>query len=314
MTDDPNQAEGKSVEERLEALTTTEEVAEKQPEAVPTSDQAPTEETDHNEDDLTLPEDASERTKKQFDKLKAKLREAEAKKNVPPVPEGEDYGASVFDSMRPQPSVQQQGVLPQAPSAERFDFLNQNQVDNTFAQFVTVDPQTGEQTVDINGLNLALFQLNEERKRQAQQQSAVEARLQETQEKVARFEESQQLKDAYQEFPELDPLNKEKFDPKFFELVKDRVIRRNHVEKKGLPLVDIAKEVSSYRQPIDKAKVEEEAVVNYKKQQEARNQGPLSPGRGVDRTASYDRDDVHKRIRRGDWAALDEALKEAGVK
>lgn len=324
---DPNQAEGKSVEERIEAATTTQPktdtaVAEKPQEAVPTPDQKPTEEAteevvDPNEEERLALENAKnpERTKAYIEKLKAENLKLKAKE---PQPEKEDYGTSVFDSLIPKAGVQQQGQAqqaPQAPSATDFQFLNQQQVNNILANYVTTDPQTGEQTVDVNGLNYALFQANEESRLARQHVQRVEGELRSTQEHIARMEESQQLKELYQEFPELDPLKTDQFDKKLFKHVK-RALLENKAARKNVSVVDVARDVKQELytpEPVDKAKIEEEVVSNLKKKQEARNQGPMETGRGVDRTSEYDKEDVHKRIREGDWAALDEALKEVGV-
>lgn len=298
MADDPNQVEGEDVA-----------VGNEPQEPTPSSDQKPTEEERKEESSVSQEDEAlansknPERTKAYIESLKAKLKEYESKP--------QDYGTSVFDG-QPEPSVPQTGARPQVPSAERYDFLNQQQVNQLFNQFVQVDPQTGEQTVDVNGLNLALFEANEQSKRAQQQVAVLSEKLQAQEEKIARFEESQQLKETYREFPELDPLNKEAFDPKFFELVRDRIVR-NKVERKGTNLLDVARDIKSTIQPVDKAKVEEEAVLKVKKQQEAKSQGPLSQGRGVDRSSSYDKADVHRRIRQGDASALDEAMREAGL-
>lgn len=307
-----DQPQGKSIEERLADATALPQAAdEQQPEPMPSSDQTPPEESpltpDQGSDELTLPAEASDRTKREFEKLKQRLAEKEARLKeleTPPQSDLTTYGTSVFDSFRPQETPQP------SVDASQFGSLNQQQVQQIATQFV--DPTTGD--VDINGLNQALANADA---RAAQAERAAR----EAQERIIRFEENLQAKEAHAEFPELDPLNKggringdKPFDPDFWQAVRDRTVTRNYLEGRNLSLVEIAREVSrTYHRPtVDEAKVKEQAVADYKQTQALRNQGPIEPGRGETRQP-FTETELRERTRQGDPEALDERLRNLGI-
>lgn len=309
---DDTTSQGKSIEERI-ALATSPDTAgetsvqeENQPEPMPSSDQKQTEEIKEieatpdqsAEDDLTLPEGVTERTRQQFEKLKARLAEAEAKAKPS---QAQDFGDSVFDSFRPQQTESQPLV-----DTNSYGSLNQQQVDSITSQFVDADGN-----VDINGLNQAL-QLANQRAAQAEQRAAkVENRLE-------RMEETQQVKEAHAVHPQLDPQSKD-FDPNFFELVRDRLLR-NMYEGKKQSLLEVANTLSkAYKptSPVNLDKVKEDAVAQYKEKQESRNQGPIESGKGEDRNPLSNLDELRKQTRSENplraTPALDERLRAAGI-
>lgn len=309
---DSNQAEGEVQEETQEQ----EAVDEKLQEAKPTSEQNPTEEdteevSDGDEEERSALDNSKnpERTKAYIDKLKAKLK---AKESLPA--SQEEYGTSVFDSLKPKFGQPQQGQAqaPQVPSAADYQFLNQGDVSNILQNYVQTDPQTGEQTVDVNGLQYALFQANESARRATQRVQNVEEQLRSTQENIARFEETQQARELHREFPELDPLNKDTFDPKLFKYVS-RTLLENKAQGKAVSVNDVAKEVKEELYgslPVDKEIEEEKA----QKRAQARKQGPLEAGRGVSRDSTpANISDLRKRTRTGDGSALTERLKGIGI-
>ena len=234
-----------------------------------------------------------ERTKAYIEKLKAQLRE---KETPAPAPDTTNYGTSVFDSLRPP--VQE---APVAPLPQQYGVLNQNQVENIAQNYID---EAGN--VDVNGLNQALKNANYQA-----QQAIAEARA--TREQIIRFEENQQTKEAHREFPELDPLNKDKFDPTFFKLVKG-MITEDLVSNNGLQktsLVQAAKEVSKYYTPLNK-KVQE-TPEQVQAREKARVQGPIESGKGADRRAPQSYEDLRARTRASDPTALDERLKNIGI-
>lgn len=311
MNDD---SQGKSIEERIAQATTPDtagepsvETEENQPEPMPSSDQKQTEEVKEpepapdqsSEDDLTLPEGVTERTRQQFDKLKARLAEAESRAKHS---QASDFGDSVFDSFRPQQTVSQN-----LPGQETYGFLNQQQVDSITSQFVDADGN-----VDINGLNQALALSN-------QKAAQAEQRAKSVEDKLERLEETQQVKEAHAVHPQLDPGNKESFDPTFFELVRDRLLR-NMYEGKKQSLLEVANDLSkAYKttSPVNLDKVKEEAVTQYKQTQESRNQGPIETGKGEDRNPLANLEELRKQTRSENplrpTPALDERLRAAGI-
>ena len=315
---EPNQSEGEDLKPSAEGQDA---VDDKLQEETPTSEQKPAEEevedtSDVDEEEREALANAKNptRTKAYIDKLKAQLKAKETQ----PVYQ-EDYGTSVFDSLKPKPAMPQQGqapIAPQVPSAADFPFLRPNEAENILQNYIQVDPQTGEQTVDVNGLQYALFQANESARRANQRVQNVEGQLKATNENIARFEETQQAKELHREFPELDPLNKESFDPKLFKYVS-RSLLENRARGLSISPNDVAREVKSElygSTSVDKATIEEEIDTKLKKKQEARNQGPLETGRGVNRDITpANIGDLRKRTRLNDGEALTERLKAIGV-
>lgn len=225
-----------------------------------------------------LPEEVKDRTKEQFEKLKAtnqslaeKLRRYEQSADQ----------ESVYDSFR--------GEMPQ------YENLNKSQVDNIAQQFVD---QYGN--VDINALNGALVNANK-----VAQEAALEARR--AREDARRAEEDRQVREAHAQYPWLDPRSDE-FDPQGYELVKDRVLRGMYEGKKK-SLTDIAAEVTKvYKAGHSPEKVREEAVSEFKESQIKKAQvSNVTRGTGQNREETP-LSDLRERTKSGDERALDQRL------
>lgn len=214
----------------------------------------------------------------------------------------EKYGSSVYDSLRPQ---QTQGQQPQGMSEDPFTNLNQQQVDSITQRFVDEDGN-----VDIAGLNRALSDAN----RRADE--AVSRAEQIANERIARFEESQQVKEAHSQFPELDPMS-DKFDPNFYERVSDALLVNMVKGASQKTLLEVAKELKGSntptQEPVNLDKVKQEAVNSYKQAQGKRQQGPIESGHGAPRNTSATLDELRERTRRGDPQAIRERLVATGV-
>lgn len=272
------------------------------PEPMPSSNQDQTDavptDAPVQSDEYALPEDASERTRKNFEKIREENRilkeQLLVKQQLPPEPL-EDFGTSVFDSFRPQQPVQQ-------PTSQGFDFLSQQQVDTITNKFI--DDQGN---VDINGLNQALSGAN---------RAAQEAKLdnQRLREKIERFEENQEVKDAHSVHKWLDPKSKE-FDREKFEQVRDRILRVKYYEGKPITLLDaanaVARATGTPTPNLDKVK--EEAVTQYKQTQQNRVQGPIESGKGETRSTTATLQDLRERTQNGDQGAILERLRNVGV-
>lgn len=310
---DPTQGQG-NIDERLSAYHAEEPKSEvsveepKQPEPMPSSETKTVENKQVTEpevdSDLDLPEEASERTKAQFEKLKARLKEERSKNQNQPQPKQEetvDFGNSAFDIFHEPGQAQQQPV-----EQNQFPYLNQQQIQNAQDQFIDANGN-----VDVDGLNRALAQANKAAYDANQRYQTLEQRL-------ARIEESSQVKEAHAEHPEIDPLNKEKFNPGLYEMVRDRILR-NKFMGVNQTLAQVAAEIkrsSNFQPSVNVGKAREEAVTEYKQSQEARNQGPLEPGRGEKRTEGPTLDQLRKQTRghgpQAD-AALSQRLKALGI-
>lgn len=140
-----------------------------------------------------LPEDVSERTKSEFEKLKAHNKELSEKlKSLEPKPQ------SVFDSLRPQ--------VPQ-----NFGNLTTQQVSDISQSFVD-----NEGYLDQNALSKALKDAND-------RASRAEAAAQQSRDAIRLFEEREQMRVTHSKFPQLD-VNSDKFDPRFYEITRNEMV------------------------------------------------------------------------------------------
>lgn len=255
--------------------------------SMPDTDQQPAE-TDGDSGDL--PEGVSDRTKQEFEKLKNSNKELAGK--LSEYEKARESG-SVFDYLSNQvPSTPQQ---PPQADAKDYSHLNQGQVAQVAQQFVD---QYGN--VDINRLNAALASANKKAEMAERRVSATEARL-------LQAEQSRQERETYAKHAWLNPKSPE-FDPKGFELVRDRLVR-NMWEGKNQHLLDIADDVSQLYQPKATVSAEKEkAVEEYKKSQSTKaQQVPATKGAGQPRKAT-DFEELRARTVSGDTSALDERL------
>ena len=142
-----------------------------------------------------LPEDVSERTRQEFDKLKAHNKELAAKLSLA---ETETRQASVFDSLRP---------VPQQPMAS----LNQQKVGDIYSKLADENGY-----VDENVLSQALREANE-------RASRAEATATQTRDAFRQLEEREQVRVTHGQFPQLDP-NSDEYDTRFFELTRNEMV------------------------------------------------------------------------------------------
>ncbi|PWT73685.1 MAG: hypothetical protein C5B59_12895 [Bacteroidetes bacterium] len=297
--------------------TQTDQVQPQQPKAPDVATPQP------KEEEHVLPEQASERTKEQFNKL---LEENKRLKQ-----EQRQYGKSVFDEVRPgqvEPQPQQVGPYPgyqpaqpqffppyvPAQVPQTFGVLPPTQVQDLTRQFVD---QNGN--VDVNGLNQALIRANQEAMLARQQAQITLEQVARVNQRITTYEEDQQVREAHAQFPEIDPMNKEgKFDPEMFKAVKDRLIA-NRVSHVTETLLQAAQAIASLKgpAPLNQAQVEEAAVEKFKQSQAERNQGPFETSVGSEKTGrqSVSFDEARKITRMGgiDNPALDARLRNAGV-
>lgn len=285
-----------------------------QPEPMPSSettkaeDEAQTtQEPQAQDNEASLPEAASQRTRDEFEKLKKNNREL--KERLTSIEA--QYGNSVYDTVdRVQTPVQQ--VVPpvyQPPiPPPDYSYLNQQQVNQIQSQFVSPDG-----SVDVDGFNRAIAAANQQSRSANDRAYIAETEARMASERIEKFEQSQQVKEAHVAHPELDPTNKEKFDPGFFKLVADRILVNRQVGR-NQDLMTIAGDIKqSYRSP-NLEKIKEDAINQYKDSLAKRDQGPIEPGRGQPRNPQSEAQ-LRERTRRGgiDNPALDERLRRAGI-
>lgn len=263
-------------------------VEETQPSAIPTENE--TAETKEAEDQL--PEDASDRTREQFEKLKKhneelaeRLRQLEEDKKQPDVTE------SVFDNFRPQDVVPDVPI----PTQTQFPGLSQKQIAETYEGLVDKD---GYLNADL--LKSTLKSLQDDAR-----QAKEEARK--TREEYKQREENEMVRQAHQEFPYLNPKSKS-FDRGFFEAVKNELVSQMMRGEKDL--VAAAKKVSQFYKVPTETKNEESS----KKEEQIKQISALgsSTSRGSIKASIDDDAELIMRTRKGDTSALMERLKRAG--
>lgn len=326
---DDNQVQGKSIEERLSEYHSPEStpaVPDTQPSPTPSENQNTAEVESNPEEQEVAPQEKQEdqeevealqgsknpeRTKAYIEKLKNELKEARQKPTLsePQVesqPETQD--TSVFDTIRQatqQPETQNPNPFIQGQNS----FLNPLQVENLKQQYVDQ-----EGNVDIDGFNQAIRQAEDYGRLAYFETQKIAEQSRNTADRMAKYEENQQTREAHEVFPQLDPTNKKTFDKVFFNAVAEKLMLKNHVLKQGISYKQAAQEVAQIYKPktVDTAKVEAEAVARYKETQQARNQGPMESGNGSPRRSSSI-DELRERTRHGDDDALSERLKAIGI-
>lgn len=240
-----------------------------------------------------LPEDVSERTKAEFAKLleanKQLKQELEASKPRSP---------SVLDSLRPQIGVTPQTV---APVEAKAPVSKENNVDEIVKSLVDE-----EGYVDGNKLTAALTHANA-RAEKAEEEAKRAAQLaQEARDRQTRFEETEQEKKTHQDFPELDPNNKEKFDPRYYNLVRLEMI--DQYMKGQNDFYAAAKKIQTLYRP-DQTPVtevqptQEKQLDNIAKKEQINTPEPSRPGTTktpeelVVGTMKGDRDSIYERLK-----------------
>lgn len=235
----------------------------------------PTDEIVQESEDFEI-ETSNDRTREQFNKLKTKNKEMYEELQQLRKTRNSDSNAygSVYDTFKVDP----------------------------FAGIPTSD--TNEEYVDEEG-NVDIKKLNADIK--AAKASALEAKR-----LAEQAREEYEVKEAHTKHPYLDPQNSE-FDPQFFELVKDRVLRQRYYEGKNIPLGKIADEVSSFYRPGVRANAEKNAIENYKKTQaQIANNAPLANSNKL-REVKTDYNELRERTSKGDSQAIQERLKALGI-
>lgn len=302
---------GKTVDERIkEYHDSPEPKVEEQPAPTPSADQTTEEPVEQPKVEEVVPEGNEvaeeaealansknpERTKSYIEKLKAERDEL--KKKVEPQTPEPQYGESVLDSIFTQPQTPKDVPMPQINTP----YLNPSQQQNIAQQFVDQ-----EGNVDIAGLNRALTEAN---------QRAFDAfqRVQNLEQKMARVEQTDQVREAHAKFPDIDPTRKDTFNPKLYEAVRDRLVR-NLMDGKAQKLSEVVEQVKEtyFSAPVAE-QVKQQAVEEYKKTQEARNQGPFEGGRP--RVSDSDLGELRKQTRQGGQRgdeALSKRLKALGL-
>lgn len=254
-------------------------VEEKQPESMLNSNETHVDQKDEIGD---LPEDASERTKEQFEKLKARNKELSEQLRQKEVANQTPTETSVFDSLRPpvNPPVQTK-------------HLSQTQVTDIYAKLTDENGY-----IDTELLKQALLQAEE-------RASRAEMEAKRTRDEFHKIQEDTQVRTAHKAFPQLDPKSST-FNQGFYNAVKNEMVSQMLRGEKDLVLA--AQKVAEWF-PLPKEESKQETV-EKKETQVKQIQAAGSPSGSPKANASQD--DLVKRTLAGDDNALAERLRRAG--
>lgn len=228
-----------------------------------------------------LPEEAKERTREQFEKLKAHNAELAKKLSQYEQPAKKQ---SIFDltpQARPVPQV-----APQAPAPQ--------------VQEIKPVVPDAEGYVDLNAINATIQQLNERALRQAEEAKQI---AQTANDNISRFEIKQTSQEVFKKHPELDPDNTS-FDDKLTHFVKLELLRQMTEEgtQDYMKAADFVK--TNLYQPQGKKQGSEEA---RKAREEISTFTPQSSSSQVSDdvlragTLKGDRDAIYERLKRSGY-------------
>lgn len=189
-----------------------------------------------------LPDDAKERTRIEFEKLKEHNRQLAEENALLKAPK-----QSVLESLTPN-----------QVNGANYSNLNPKQVDEVIKSLVDengyLDEALLRTTLEKHNREVAEAKAIAEQARQ----EALRARSE-----VSKFEETRETRIAHKKFPNVDPYSKT-FDPNFFEAVKNTLLGSMY-EGKKVTLIEACRKVSETYQPkTDKQEVKAKAVQEYK--------------------------------------------------
>lgn len=231
--------------------------------------------------DEGLPDEVSERTREQFEKLKK--QNSELKKQLENKQEDQQEELpSILDSLRPS---QQVNIPPQ-----NYSNLNKKEVEQIKNSFIDKDGY----------VNTDLLQKELQAANARAKKAEMEAQM--TREEVRRFEESRQVREAHEKYPQLDPKSKD-FDKDFYDLVKNEMVAQ--MLRGESDLIGAAKKVSKFFAKKQPQSEPEDKQKEKKKQINA-------TAKTADRGNQYTDMDLVQATRQNVKGALAERLKRAG--
>lgn len=238
-----------------------------------------------------LPKEVTERTRLEFEKLKAHNKEmAEKLKSLekPPAPKH-----SAFDMFVPQGQPVQ--VPPQQPVQAAVEEIKP-----------VVPDENGY--VDINALNQTIAKVNEVNRRAEIQAKTAEQKASEAIDRVSKYEHTDKTLKTYAQHPYLDP-NGDKFDEKFSDLVTKELLFQMYSGGSQDYLAAANAVKTKYYDPTvtqAPAKADEEKQANIAKRDQ------VSPPTGTKVVTSHDQDNLVAESRRGNRDAIYQRLKGSG--
>jgi len=271
-------------EERAEGVTATAMPAETKPTV---TSQTPPEVPASTEGEL--PADASERTRQEFEKLKAKNKELAEQLRLK---EQQSRPASVMEELFSPPPVQQVQEAPATLPVEltqQVEEVKQSLVDK-------------EGYLDTQFLERTLKDSDSRQKVALEAAKRAEERAKAAEEKIARFEQTQVTQKLHESFPQADPYS-DKFDPAFYNHLKKELVFQ--MTQGRTDPIEAAKQVMAYYKP-PQAEAPQNDALAQRQQATAQAGGKRSP------TPKLSEDDLVKGTRQGDLSAFNERLRRAG--
>lgn len=258
---------------------------------------------DGPEEEPQLPEgDIKDRTREEFDKLKQSNKELKQ--------ENEDLKRdtrNILESLRPEPMPQpeqprQAAPQPQAPNANNYSHLNQNQVNQITQQIIDDNGYLNEQAL-MNELNKSNQALQEADRRVKLAEEKAEKAAQSAQAAVTSmqdFQESQQMQAVHKKYPALDPKS-EGFDPNFYDAVRNELVS-SMIANKKFTVMDSAdkwaKMFTKQEAPKDPQQRAKEQLSTQMPRRQTSNQSMIDHGELVTRTMHGDPNALAERLRR----------------
>lgn len=243
-----------------------------------------------------LPQDASERTKQEFEKLKEHNKQlatenARLKSNTPQPPsllESYLFAPPPPLASAPAPQMPQ---MPQQPMS-----LPQTQAEPVAQGVVDAEGYLNQPELERR------FKLAEEARKQAQE---AQQQAQQAMERVARFEATAQVNAVYTEFPELDPSSPH-YDEDAFVLVRNEMI--GQLAASGTQdAVRAARNMSKYFRKAPTVTPAQQQVL------QERSQALAGTGSGTSSTLNAAEEGELRKRSLHDDAAMDERIKRAGI-
>lgn len=250
-----------------------------QPQAAEEQQQSVEANTEYQNQEQMLPNEVSDRTKEQFEKLTQNNKDLKEK----------------MDKLQAEKDVLQSLY----PSAQQAQTVNPSLINNTTENLITEDGY-----VDVNKLNKAL----------ADAQKRAEAAERKAQAAATSFEtytQTEQVSRAHAKHPYLDP-NNPQFDRKFYDLTKNELIGQMMNGQKDVMLA-ADKVAQMYKpQPVQKEEQSQKVKQENNNSKSQMNAGRTGSGQIVGTYQSMSNDDLIARQRKGDRNALAERLKRSG--
>jgi len=244
-----------------------------------------------------IPKEVSERTRQEFEKLKAKNQELAKKLEAfekPTAPRSSAFDLFVpQESSVPVPTPVPQMFGPQTPKAQ--------------AEAIPQIAPDENGYVDLSQVNQTVARVNEAIKQIEEKAKTADERSRKAVDKVSKYEHTDKTLKTYAVHPYLDP-NGKQFDEKFSELVKRELLFRMY-SGGSQDYLDAANTVKdNYYDPSKKT-----PIVDTKRQETVAQRDQITPPQGGGYAPPpVDENYLVEGTRRGDAIAINERLKRSG--